>query len=311
MNEKGVPMECFVLLMLFVFMSPSWPAGFGLGTGPHGQARAYELLTQRFGGLFQRGGLLRRCSTRFRYGQTWFVVTPGSADRPADDPGGRAVARRPHRLATGNPHTDGPSSSADCTPGVPHRRQRVQPAFPGRAGKATEESRRLLSDGVRWQINRLAQSPQPSPIRISIRHGRLIVEKFLAIKRAEELEEFTQLCIELYDQAMLTRSEGIEFLGDANEAVPIEDPICQVCGEKIVSDMVYCRRCFTPHHLDCWQYNGLCSTYGCRETRYSIPTVAQPITQARRRPFRPREAVSVTTGPTLFAKQTTTPPRLR
>ena len=143
-------------------------------------------------------------------------------------------------------------------------------------GRNEEESRRLLSDGVRWQVNKLAQSPQPSPIRISIRHGRLIVEKLLAIKRPEELEELTRLCIELYDQAMLTRSEGIEFLGDADEALPIEDPICLVCGERIVSDMVYCRRCFTPHHLDCWQYNGLCSTYGCRETRYSIPAVAQP-----------------------------------
>jgi hypothetical protein len=275
MIEKGVPMECFVLLILFVFVAIV-TSGFGLGTGPHGQARAYELLTQRFGGLFQRGGLLRRCSARFRYGQTWFVVTPGSragqrtTQAVVQWPDGRTDWRLDTRL------TDGPSSSGDdgqefLTEDTDfNRRFQV-------GGHSEEESRRLLSDGVRWQINRLAQSPQPSPLRVSIRHGRLIVEKSMAIKRAEELEEFTQLCIELYDQAMLTRSEGIEFVGDANEALPVEDPICQVCGEKIVSEMVYCRRCYTPHHLDCWQYNGLCSTYGCRETRYSIPTVAQPL----------------------------------
>ena len=33
---------------------------------------------RRFGGTFQSGGLLRRCHVRFRYGQTWVTVTPGS-----------------------------------------------------------------------------------------------------------------------------------------------------------------------------------------------------------------------------------------
>ena len=276
MNEKGVPMECFVLLMLFVFIA-IMASGVGLGTGPHGQARAYERLTQRFGGFFQRGGLLRRCSARFRYGQTWVVVTPGSRPGHSGQPrwwcsGPTAERIGDWKLASsmGRPPSGDDAREFLTEDSEFNRRFQV-------GGRSEEESRRLLSDGVRWQVNRLAQSPQPSPLRISIRHGRLIVEKLLAIKRAEELEEFTQLCIELYDQAMLTRSEGIEFLGDTNEALPIEDPICQVCGEKIVSDMVYCRRCFTPHHLDCWQYNGLCSTYGCRETRYSIPTVAQPL----------------------------------
>jgi hypothetical protein len=85
------------------------------------------------------------------------------------------------------------------------------------------------------------------------------------------------LCLELFDQAMLTRSEGIEFVGSSHEAQLIEDPICQVCGEVVAADMVFCRRCRTPHHLDCWQYNGSCSIYGCRETRYAVPTVARPV----------------------------------
>ena len=81
MNEEGVPVECFVLLMLFVFIA-ILASGIGLGAGPHGQARAYEQLTRRFGGLFQRGGFLRRCSARFRYGQTWVVVDTRFAPRP-------------------------------------------------------------------------------------------------------------------------------------------------------------------------------------------------------------------------------------
>ena len=30
---------------------------------------------------------------------------------------------------------------------------------------------------------------------------------------------------------------------------------------------VFSTACGTPHHLDCWQYAGECSTYGCQERR--------------------------------------------
>lgn len=267
-------MECFVLLLGFLFLL-IMATGIGLGTGTRGSARAYEQLTRRFGGAFQGGGLLRRCSTRFRYGQNWVVVTPGST-------GGRQRStqvmlqwpdgRTDIRLETRSAGYD----LGDHARQVETEDSEFQSLF--RVwGQNADETRRLLSDGVRWQIRRLAESPQPSLLRISIRHGRLLIEKVLPLKRFEELEEYTQLCMELYDQAMLTRSEGIEFLGAPDEAMPLENPVCQICGEEIVNDMIYCRRCYTPHHLECWQYNGLCSTYGCRETRYSIPSVAQPL----------------------------------
>lgn len=38
---------------------------------------------------------------------------------------------------------------------------------------------------------------------------------------------------------------------------------CQVCGEGIETDVVFCVRCHTPHHRDCWKYMGQCSTFGC------------------------------------------------
>jgi hypothetical protein len=44
---------------------------------------------------------------------------------------------------------------------------------------------------------------------------------------------------------------------------------CQVCNAPMTSDIVYCARCKTPHHGQCWQYLGQCSTYGCREIRYT------------------------------------------
>jgi len=40
---------------------------------------------------------------------------------------------------------------------------------------------------------------------------------------------------------------------------------CPVCGSELALELVYCRRCRTPHHEECWRYIGGCSTYACKE----------------------------------------------
>lgn len=284
----------FALLLLVVYAIASDVfRGKGPRFSPHSQTRLYESLVRHFGGTYHRGGLLRRSIVRFRYGQTW--VTVSSGPRRGNRRSTQVTlqwpdARMDWRLAS-RAEEEPVESERDPTE-IPSgdlafdQKYRV-------IGSPDEDVRRLLSDGVRWQVNNLSQSPPPSPIRISIRRGRLIVEKRLYIQRAEDLQTFAQQCLDLYDQAMLTRSEGIEFVGSSEDAVPVGNPICKVCGEPIVHDMVFCRRCCTPHHLDCWQYNGLCSTYGCRETRFKIPKVARPVhdpdeDESSHRPQHPR-----------------------
>ena len=44
---------------------------------------------------------------------------------------------------------------------------------------------------------------------------------------------------------------------------------CQVCGSEMERWIVLCTKCRTPHHEECWTYNGACSTYGCREIRFT------------------------------------------
>ena len=43
---------------------------------------------------------------------------------------------------------------------------------------------------------------------------------------------------------------------------------CQVCATEMEERIVWCRRCRTPHHRECWIYTGMCSTFGCREIGY-------------------------------------------
>lgn len=53
------------------------------------------------------------------------------------------------------------------------------------------------------------------------------------------------------------------------QAVTVEsDAECQVCGTKVEAEKrVLCRKCRTPHHADCWDYNDGCSTFACGERR--------------------------------------------
>ena len=46
------------------------------------------------------------------------------------------------------------------------------------------------------------------------------------------------------------------------------DSSCQVCGASLAQGaVVRCATCATPHHRDCWEFNGRCSTFACGETR--------------------------------------------
>ncbi|HXX94467.1 MAG TPA: RING finger protein [Planctomycetota bacterium] len=49
-----------------------------------------------------------------------------------------------------------------------------------------------------------------------------------------------------------------------------EEGECRICGSVLAEGhrVVSCSRCRTPHHLECWKYNGRCSTFACGETRF-------------------------------------------
>ena len=42
-----------------------------------------------------------------------------------------------------------------------------------------------------------------------------------------------------------------------------KEAICRVCGTAIGDKARICDDCLTPHHHDCWEYNGGCATYAC------------------------------------------------
>jgi len=38
---------------------------------------------------------------------------------------------------------------------------------------------------------------------------------------------------------------------------------CPICATTLDEPLVRCERCLAPHHQECWDYAGRCSTYGC------------------------------------------------
>lgn len=39
---------------------------------------------------------------------------------------------------------------------------------------------------------------------------------------------------------------------------------CLVCGKALSLTPRTCLRCDTPHHAECWNYNGGCAVFGCK-----------------------------------------------
>ena len=44
---------------------------------------------------------------------------------------------------------------------------------------------------------------------------------------------------------------------------------CPVCCGDLEAAVVYCARCSTPHHDECWRFTGMCAIYGCASQQFT------------------------------------------
>lgn len=239
--------------------------------------RAYIDIARKYGGHCNPGGWFSRPTTRFRYGEAHCFL---STIKTKASGGGEFT-----QLSISWPLTElrmevfprWRTARLWRVPGLEEilvGKPEFDNEFLVRANNP-EFARSFLSEGVCWQISRLCGFMASNDIYLSINRGSMIVKKPGFIRSSQVLDDFVRYVLELFDQAMLTRTVGIEFVDDGGTRI-IEEIRCQVCGEEIQSDLVTCVRCRTPHCKDCWEYNGMCATYGCGETRCVTPAVAGP-----------------------------------
>lgn len=253
----------FILLLLF---------GFGHAIAQSKKrTRVWQQLATRHGGTCIAGGLFGYPSVRFTYDDTSVLVdTCGSG--------------RKNRHYFTQIHFYWPDSQfrLEVYPeGVLARLRKFlgmediqigAPDFDPQyiiSGSDPNMVRNFLSPHVRHAINQLRTSGGSDDIYVSLVGGRFLVKKQRLIEEYDELQLFIDLALRLYEQASLTRAAGITFVKQ-EAAFSLDEAICRVCGEPVTGDAAVCRRCKTPHHPECWQYYGACSTYGCRETKYLV-----------------------------------------
>lgn len=239
---------------------------------------AYRQLAVRRSGSYRSTGWFRHPQVRLLYGSAVVYVEPLPAAA------GRQTTTTGFRI-------DWPDPKLRCEIfGPPNLYRRLMPNLPtlsiGPAefasrfrtyGDDPAEIASLLNGAVIWQIQKLRHFLGSGNVRITFGDGLMTVEKLPLIRRGDELLTFVDLAIELYDQAMLTRSAGIEFVADDSAAQVLESVMCRVCGEAIEVELVFCQRCKTPHHRDCWHFNGTCSVFGCGETQFAVPRLASAV----------------------------------
>ncbi len=71
----------------------------------------------------------------------------------------------------------------------------------------------------------------------------------------------------IYGKAEALRTGKLEIEIVADPGVE-EAGACPVCGAPLDGKVVWCRRCHTPHHKECWRFNRGCASFACGEKRY-------------------------------------------
>lgn len=124
----------------------------------------------------------------------------------------------------------------------------------------------LLTDAVKWKMLEI-KSLHRGKVKFEIVNGKLRTSTDDWFKTGQSLLDFVQGGLELFDQLMLHKADGLEFT-ESNQAAVMEDFRCPICSDDVMHEMVVCKRCKTPHCAECWEYNGKCATFACMEKRY-------------------------------------------
>jgi hypothetical protein len=129
----------------------------------------------------------------------------------------------------------------------------------------------LLTPPVRdaiFAVGRLTRHGR-NDIHLSIGSGTLRITVGTHLSSESSLSDFITRCRVLFDLLNPDTSHGIEFISAKVTGAPAKiEAECQICGSALKENIVYCAKCKTPHHRDCWQYFGSCSVYGCGQKRF-------------------------------------------
>ncbi|MBI3854517.1 MAG: hypothetical protein HY293_02370 [Planctomycetes bacterium] len=232
-----------------------------------GMNHAVRKLALRLGAAFEEGGLFDEPRMEFTLGgcQAWLQVSSGGR---SSLPFSRVVVNVRHR-SVGSMHVERTSFRQSFLRryGPPYvsvgdpdfDRDFVMTSVPPSiAARVFAPSRRTLAIASFLRLRGLdAPMLDLDDEHLTVQVQDYVSDEASLMELVKAAEEFLSYLLD---------SAGIP--GIALEEVRIlEGGDCQVCGGTLQGDLVRCPSCGTPHHHECWQYLGRCSTYACKGKR--------------------------------------------
>jgi hypothetical protein len=115
----------------------------------------------------------------------------------------------------------------------------------------------VLDEAMRRDVEE-ADALHSGAFLLDLRPGSLVIRSAGSLEEKGRLSKFTELATRIAGR-LRSHGAGMEIL----EVGGREEGNCRVCGCGLDGGLVRCASCRTPHHEDCWSYNGGCSVYAC------------------------------------------------
>lgn len=269
-------MEAFICFMFFIAMVVSSAIWLGLATRSSTLRREpFRILSVRMRGIYEQAGLFNSTRVTFRRGNS---VCIASEFKESEMYWYRFVFQHENREALAIAiQSVAKNGSLARTP--PSRSYELVESGDGGFDSrfiafSIDKKRGLaaLTPAVRFLIEKLAAGSN-GVVRLRMDERNLTVTAPAIFSRPTDLYDRVNWIFELYGHMMLAECQGIDFVNEESASLLV-DVLCPVCGVSIESEMVICARCKTPHHHECWNYIGNCSTFACGEKIYTIPAMA-------------------------------------
>ncbi|MDP6444546.1 MAG: RING finger protein [Pirellulaceae bacterium] len=132
-------------------------------------------------------------------------------------------------------------------------------------GEPSSQVRDAITPGVQARIAVFRTETERNRLRVLISGGNMTVLTRHTPVNAAVLGKIIDTAIPVFEELAGVLAVGIDL---ADSIVSSDPGHCRICGETLNDNIVYCRRCRTPHHKDCWKFNGSCSMFACGERRF-------------------------------------------
>lgn len=101
------------------------------------------------------------------------------------------------------------------------------------------------------------------PLQVDLTRDELVVSSLWTLRGETELDQFVRVAVDLTAVLLEFAAVGVYW----TSGLEVGGGLCPVCGGGLNERRVDCSKCRTPHHRECWEYAGQCSTFACGEVR--------------------------------------------